>query len=75
MFAELVQDNYANSTDGRHRAKTKMFLWFLRESMESLSLVRLWLSPPDFPEKNGVSAGLGTANRGFCKGGLRLGTF
>ena len=31
--------------------------------------------PPDFPEKNGVSAGLGAANRGFFKGGLRLGTF
>ena len=72
MFAELVQDNYANSTDGRHRAKTKMFLWFLRESMESLSLVRLWLSPLTFRKKTVLAQASGPPTVGFAKAGFGL---
>ena len=55
--------------DGRHRAKTKMFHWFLRESMDNLSLV--WLSPPPtFPEKTVLAQASGPPTVGFAKAGL-----
>ena len=60
--------NYANSTNGRQQAKTKMFHWFLRESMDNLSLV--WLSPPDFPGKTVLAQASGPPTVGFAKAGL-----
>ena len=54
-------------TEQKPRCLTGAY-WLFRMPMVILSLV--WLFPPTFL-KNCVTAGLGAANRGFCKGGLR----